>query len=699
MKLLFVDDSPTVCAIYSALLRDEGYEVIVAAGKTEAMELARQHLPSIAIVDFFMPDGNGDELTRELHADPATANIIVAVHSQFPDVVEKALAAGAVEMIGKDDPHDLFLMRVAALRRLVDGLTFQRQMIGSVRSEMREQSERAVQILLVDDSPTIRAVYGSLLREQGYALLEADSIATATEVAKEHLPQLMIIDYMLPDGHGDQLIRKLLSKQETSDILMVMFSQRQDVEEQALGAGAIDLIYKDDPTDVFLRRIASLKRYINAQQMQRRIEQEVLAQENEMQMRIHDLERVKREKLFVDRLIASIPIGLLVVGGGRVITSNQWFENLFGVIPSENYAFESLLDTLELPVSEVMECGEFSCGRELLAENGKLLRVHCFGIDTAEEDDSNEEVVLWMFEDITQMRRAEEQEQFAAFQSGLVEMSATILHNIGNALTGVTGSLWRVEEGMQQLQKAEQAIKIASGLVDELYDEQLQGEAAIDPRLEKVQKILDLSINQVYRSAMDEIEREALKPMKIGVNHIAEIIQVQQGAARPESQNVPCDLRTVVDDVLVMQDSVLKRSGVVIHRQFEPGLPAPMVPRNQLLQAINNLVKNSYEAITELNSGQEERVDGEITITTSSHADGKRVQLSVTDNGVGLTREQLDKVLQFGYTTKEKGSGFGLHATANFIEGLGGELVLESDGYGEGSRISLSIPLEQIEGI
>jgi nitrogen fixation/metabolism regulation signal transduction histidine kinase len=552
---------------------------------------------------------------------------------------------------------------------------------------MSEQKERAVQILLVDDSPTIRAVYGSLLKGQGYEVLEADSIASGEKVAREHLPQLMIIDFMLPDGHGDELIRNLLANQETADILMVMFSQRQDVEEQALGAGAIDLLYKGDPTDIFLRRIASLKRYINAQQMQRRIEQEVLAQENEMQMRIHDLERVRREKRFVDRLISSIPIGLLVVGGGRVITSNYWFERLFGVAPTENYSFSSLLESLQLPLAEAMECGHYSAGREQVTDDGKLLRVHCFGIDLA--DDEGEEVVLWMFEDITQLRRAEEKEQFAAFQSGLVEMSATILHNIGNALTGVSGALWRVEEGVQQLHKVEQAMNVAATLVEQWSEEQEQ----VDERLQRVGKILNLGIKQVYRQALEEIENDALKPIQVGVSHIAEIIQVQQGAARPETQLVPCDLRKVVDDVLVMQGSVLKRSAIEVVREFESGLGAPRLPRNQLLQAVNNLVKNSYEAISEIRREQEEH-SGRIDIRVTALDEGKSIALCVGDNGVGLTEEQLERVLQFGYTTKEKGSGFGLHATANFVEGLGGRIALESAGHGEGSRVTLVIPLE-----
>lgn len=72
---------------------------------------------------------------------------------------------------------------------------------------------------------------------------------------------------------------------------------------------------------------------------------------------------------------------------------------------------------------------------------------------------------------------------------------------------------------------------------------------------------------------------------------------------------------------------------------------------------------------------------------------GGAIALSVRYNGMGMSEKQLEKVLQFGYTTKETGSGFGLHATANFIEGLGGAVEIESDGQGQGSRVTLVIPL------
>lgn len=235
----------------------------------EALELAHEHHPPLAIVDFYMPGGNGDELTRALHNDPATASTVVAIHSQFPDVVKKALKAGAVELIGKEDPQDLFLMRVDALKTMVEAQTYQRNIERLLEESKLE--ERPVTILMVDDSPTVRAVYGNYLRNDGFQVLEASTLQQGREIAQAEQPDMMLVDFILPDGHGDELVRDLLGQISTANILMVMFSNKEDLEEVALGAGAVDIISKDDPLDIFMRRVQSMRRYVESQRQQQQL--------------------------------------------------------------------------------------------------------------------------------------------------------------------------------------------------------------------------------------------------------------------------------------------------------------------------------------------------------------------------------------------------------------------------------------------
>jgi len=121
IRVLLVDDSKTVRESYRQLLARNGYAVEVAANATEALALARLGGFDIAIVDYFMPGGNGDELCRRLRDDPLTvaitASILTGAYQE--DIIQECLAAGAVECMFKNEARELFLARIAAMSRAV----------------------------------------------------------------------------------------------------------------------------------------------------------------------------------------------------------------------------------------------------------------------------------------------------------------------------------------------------------------------------------------------------------------------------------------------------------------------------------------------------------------------------------------------------------------------------------------------------
>ena len=66
IRIMLVDDSATVRRTYSELLsKNPLYEVRVASNMDEALELAEHFLPDLCIIDYYMPQGNGDVLTRD----------------------------------------------------------------------------------------------------------------------------------------------------------------------------------------------------------------------------------------------------------------------------------------------------------------------------------------------------------------------------------------------------------------------------------------------------------------------------------------------------------------------------------------------------------------------------------------------------------------------------------------------------------
>lgn len=121
IHLLLVDDSRTIRESYKRLLTQHGYVVETANNIAEAFELARLRHFDIAVIDYFMPGGNGNELCRQLRDDPATAGMTTSIltGTYQEDIIQECLDAGAVECMFKNEAKELFLARITAMSRAV----------------------------------------------------------------------------------------------------------------------------------------------------------------------------------------------------------------------------------------------------------------------------------------------------------------------------------------------------------------------------------------------------------------------------------------------------------------------------------------------------------------------------------------------------------------------------------------------------
>ncbi len=93
-------------------------------------------------------------------------------------------------------------------------------------------------ILLVDDDPQVREVFGLVLRRNGYYVVEAHSGFSGIEMARRHSPDLILSDILMPDGDGATLLRNIRRDPElesTQVVLMTgspdMVSPRKEMEE------------------------------------------------------------------------------------------------------------------------------------------------------------------------------------------------------------------------------------------------------------------------------------------------------------------------------------------------------------------------------------------------------------------------------------------------------------------------------------
>jgi two-component system phosphate regulon response regulator PhoB len=118
------------------------------------------------------------------------------------------------------------------------------------------------QILCVEDEAPIRQMIRFSLEREGYVVLEAENATTARELVANQVPDLMLIDWMLPDISGPELIRRFRKDEVTRDIPIVMLTARSEEEDMihGLDVGADDYLAKPVSLKTLTARIKALLR-------------------------------------------------------------------------------------------------------------------------------------------------------------------------------------------------------------------------------------------------------------------------------------------------------------------------------------------------------------------------------------------------------------------------------------------------------
>ncbi|HPY41248.1 MAG TPA: phosphate regulon transcriptional regulator PhoB [Thiolinea sp.] len=118
------------------------------------------------------------------------------------------------------------------------------------------------QILCVEDEAAIRQMIRFSLEREGYTVMEAENAYVARELVANQLPDLMLIDWMLPDISGPELIRRFRKDEVTRDIPIVMLTARSEEEDMIHGleVGADDYLSKPVSLKTLTARIKALLR-------------------------------------------------------------------------------------------------------------------------------------------------------------------------------------------------------------------------------------------------------------------------------------------------------------------------------------------------------------------------------------------------------------------------------------------------------
>jgi two-component system sensor histidine kinase HydH len=152
------------------------------------------------------------------------------------------------------------------------------------------------------------------------------------------------------------------------------------------------------------------------------------------------------------------------------------------------------------------------------------------------------------------------------------------------------------------------------------------------------------------------------------------------GPKEPHRERQP--IENIVDHSLKLLAPDLAARQVTVVREYEPGLPPIAVDRDQLSQVFINILLNAIQSMGE---------KGEIRIALRRRVPQPGIEVSVTDTGVGIPIEDLEKVFEPFFSRKRKGTGLGMAIVHQIVTGHQGEIGVESE-VGRGTTFRITLP-------
>ena len=368
-----------------------------------------------------------------------------------------------------------------------------------------------------------------------------------------------------------------------------------------------------------------------------------------------------------------------ILGIGPIATPDRWSDSYGLFFPDRVTPFPPD----ELPLARALK-GEASDEVEMFVRNPKVpdgVFISVSGRPLQDEVGADEGGVV-VFRDVTHRVIAEEA-LTQAFAQGRLEIVETILHNIGNAINSVTVGINVLQENLV----GNRLVHRFSALADmvKAHQEDWVDYIKDDPKGQQVLPFM-IALAADFNNQNKKVV-ETLGRVNERATHIIDIIRTQRSSNQSSMTRKNINLQqSILGAVKLQQDSVDRR-GIQVDVDCENAPQEIQIQESQFHQMLVNLLRNSIEAIDELI--QSGGLNETPRIEVKAYTDGDFLYLDVTDNGIGITEQNLKLIFTAGYTTKEAGTGLGLHSSANFVIGSGGKIYPLSEGIGKGTTMRI----------
>lgn len=278
--ILVVEDSQTSRKVITMLLDRKGYAILEAKNGSEALAILAEEVPDLVLLDLMLPDMSGYEILARIRQSGKIGDIpvIMLTGKSNPADRMKGLHHGSNEYLTKPfDPARLLTVLekyldqpasrpkepVKAPPKAVAGIVAERPRMPrppprpapvAVKPASPAPAASAgvsskKSILVVEDSPTSRRVISMVIAKRGYTVNEAATGAVAMRKAQEGIPDLILLDAMLPDMSGYDILHRFKCDERLKNVPVVMLTARNNPVDRQKGLRGGSSAYLTKPFD------------------------------------------------------------------------------------------------------------------------------------------------------------------------------------------------------------------------------------------------------------------------------------------------------------------------------------------------------------------------------------------------------------------------------------------------------------------